>query len=227
MVHVILDSESALTSIGVGLLEQISSQLGGARLQLCENGPQTAKTATYTPVTVAHGTVPIAVCVRTLWGAVELPPTTYAVMPGRDNNMVLFEVATMKELGIDVYPLALDRLRPRAVPVQTGVESPSYLARGVWPYLYGRSRAPMRGRLLRVQRWSAGSIGGPKCPWTLRRTEVPKIVRQRIDSVPQAELKDPSADGAYRLRDTSVCRVDTFRPAWIQRGCSSGYRRRL
>ena len=34
----------------------------------------------------------------------------------------------MKELGLDLYPWALEKLRPRAVPVQTGVESPSFLA---------------------------------------------------------------------------------------------------
>ena len=32
----------------------------------------------------------------------------------------------MKELGLDLYPWALEKLRPRAVPVQTGVESPSF-----------------------------------------------------------------------------------------------------
>ena len=39
-----------------------------------------------------------------------------------------FGMATMKELGLDLYPWALEKLRPRAVPVQTGVESPSFLA---------------------------------------------------------------------------------------------------
>ena len=34
----------------------------------------------------------------------------------------------MKELGLDLYPWALEKLRPRAVPVQTGVESPNFLA---------------------------------------------------------------------------------------------------
>ena len=42
--------------------------------------------------------------------------------------MWLFGMATMKELGLDLYPWALEKLRPRAVPVQTGVESPSFLA---------------------------------------------------------------------------------------------------
>ena len=39
-----------------------------------------------------------------------------------------FGVATIKALGLDLYPWALEKLRPRAVPVQTGVESPNFLA---------------------------------------------------------------------------------------------------
>ncbi|CAM9382136.1 unnamed protein product [Sphacelaria rigidula] len=128
MARVILDSGSALTSIGVGLLKQMFSQFGGAQLQIpLENGSQTAQAATDAPVTVTHKTVPITAGVRTPWGVVGCQPITFAAMPSRD-NVVLFGMATMKELGIDLYPLPLDKLRQRAVPVQTGVENPSYLA---------------------------------------------------------------------------------------------------
>ncbi|CAM9759200.1 unnamed protein product, partial [Sphacelaria rigidula] len=48
-------------------------------------------------------------------------------MPSRD-SVVQFWMATIKELGIDLYPLALEKLRLRAVPVQAGVENHSYLA---------------------------------------------------------------------------------------------------
>ena len=34
----------------------------------------------------------------------------------------------MKKLALDLYPWALEKLRPSAVPVQTGVESPIFLA---------------------------------------------------------------------------------------------------
>ncbi|CAM9686994.1 unnamed protein product [Sphacelaria rigidula] len=86
MARVILDSGSALTSVGVGLLEQMSSQFGGAQLQIpCENGQQTTQTATGAPVTIIHKTVPITVSVRTPWGAVQLQPITFAAMHGRDN----------------------------------------------------------------------------------------------------------------------------------------------
>ena len=78
-------------------------------------------------MTVTHKTVPIEVSVRTPWGAVKVPPITFAVMPGSD-DVVLFGVATMKALGLDLYPWALEKLRPSAVPVQTGVESPNFLA---------------------------------------------------------------------------------------------------
>ena len=52
---------------------------------------------------------------------------TFAVMPGSD-DVVLFGVATMKALGLDHFPWALEKLRPSAAPVQIGVESPSFLA---------------------------------------------------------------------------------------------------
>ena len=128
MARVFLDSGSALPSIGVGLLSRMSSSFGGAALQIpLENGPRAARTATGATVWVTLKTVPIEVSVRTPWGAVNVPPITFAVMPGSD-DVVLFGVATMKALGLDLYPWALEKLRPSAVPVQTGVESPSFLA---------------------------------------------------------------------------------------------------
>ena len=58
-----------------------------------------------------------------------MPPITFAVMPDND-DVVLFGMATMKELGVDIYQLALEKLRPRAVPVQIGMNNPSYLPAG-------------------------------------------------------------------------------------------------
>ena len=58
----------------------------------------------------------------------KVPPITFAVMPGSD-DVVSFGMETMKELGLDLYPWALEKLLPSAVPVQTGVESPSFLLR--------------------------------------------------------------------------------------------------
>ena len=56
-----------------------------------------------------------------------MPPTTFAIMPGRD-DVIIFGLATIKQIGIDLYPLALEKLRPHAVPVQPDVENSSYLA---------------------------------------------------------------------------------------------------
>ena len=78
-------------------------------------------------MTVTHKTVPIEVSLRTPWGAVKVPPITFAVM-SRSADVVLFGMATMKALGLDLYPWAQEKLRPCAAPVQTGVESPSFLA---------------------------------------------------------------------------------------------------
>ncbi|MEM7070087.1 MAG: hypothetical protein AAF478_14510 [Pseudomonadota bacterium] len=85
MARVILDSGSELTSIGEGLVTQMFTQFGEDRLQIpFENGPQTVLTATGLPVKVTHKTVPIAVGLRTPWGAVEMPPITFAVRPGNN-----------------------------------------------------------------------------------------------------------------------------------------------
>lgn len=120
MSSVILDPVSALTSIRVGLLEQIYAQFGGGRLRIpFENGPQTVQTATSAPVTGTYKTVPISVSVHSQWGAVEMPPVTFALMPVRD-NMASFGRATMEELGIDLYPMALEscaRVLCRCKPV--------------------------------------------------------------------------------------------------------------
>ena len=39
----------------------------------------------------------------------------------------ILRMATSNALGIDFYPLALEKLRPRAVPVKTGVKTSSFL----------------------------------------------------------------------------------------------------
>ena len=76
MARAFLDSGSALTSIGVGLLSRMSSSFGGAALQIpVENGPRVARTATGATVSVTHKTVPIKE--RTPWGAVMVPPITF------------------------------------------------------------------------------------------------------------------------------------------------------
>ena len=107
----------------------MSASFGSAGLQIpLENGPRTARTATGANVSVTHKTVPIEVSLRTPWGAAKVPPITFAVVT-RSDDVVLFGVATMKALGLDLYPWALEELRPSAVPVQTGVESPVFLLR--------------------------------------------------------------------------------------------------
>ena len=55
-----------------------------------------------------------------------MPPITFAVRPG-NNNVVVFGRTTVKELGIDLYPMAMGKLRPRAVPVQLVEPSLCYL----------------------------------------------------------------------------------------------------
>ncbi|MEP0580138.1 MAG: reverse transcriptase domain-containing protein [Marinobacter sp.] len=212
MARVILDSGSALTSIGVGLLQQLSSHFGGADLQIpFENGPQQAKTATGVSVMVTHKTVPIAVSVRTPWGAVKLEPITFAVMPGTD-NVVLFGMATMKALGIDVYREALEKLRPRAVPVSTGVETPSYLA---------ARRVTVSVRAFQTE----ATVDAPedkavehlvdRGPDMFMDPEEERTARERAleDSVQQAEQSGLSVGGATRLREILARRVGAFRRA--------------
>lgn len=99
-------SWSAFTSKGVGLPEQMSSQFSGARLQLrVEHGSQTAQTTTGTLVTFNHITVPIAVSVRTPWGAAELPPITFFHCHTRHVQRGLVWHGNDEGLGVDLYPL--------------------------------------------------------------------------------------------------------------------------
>lgn len=212
MARVILDSGSALTSIGIGLLKQLSSHFGGADLRVpFENGPQYAKTATGVSVTVTHKTVPIAVSLRTPWGTVQLEPITFAVMPGTD-DVVLFGMATMKALGVDVYRQALEKLRPLAVPVSTGVETPSYLA---------ARRVTVSVRAFQTE----ATVDDPEDEAVERLVDrgpdmfmdpaEERTARERAleDSVQQAEQSGLSVDGAIRLRDILARRVGAFRRA--------------
>ena len=115
MARLFLDSGSALTSIGAGLLSRMSSSFGGAALQIpLENGPRMARTATGATVLVTHKTVPIEVRVRTPWGAVKVLPITFAVMPRSDDVVV--------RNGHD------EGTRPRSLSVGSGKTTPARYA---------------------------------------------------------------------------------------------------
>ena len=143
MARVILDSGFEITSIGEALVTQMFTQLEEDRLQIpFENGPQTVLTTTGLPVEITLKTVPKPVSLRTPWGAVDMPPITFSVRPG-NNDVVVFGRATMKELGIDLYPMAMEKLRPRAVPVQFRRAIPLLSSRQA--YIFCTSRRVPRG----------------------------------------------------------------------------------
>ena len=126
--------------------------------------------------------------------------------------MWLFGMATMKELGLDLYPWALDKLRPRAVPVQTGVESPSFLAarRVTLPVESFQSEvADDDPADVAVERLVERGADMFMDQMGTRGTRD----RALEDSVQQAEESGLSADGACRLRDVLSRRVDAFRRA--------------
>ena len=208
MARVFLYSGSALTSIGVGLLSRMSPSFGGATLQvLLGSGPRVARTPTVATVTATHKTLPIEVSVRTLWGAVKVPLMTFAVMSGSD-YVVLFGVATMKALGLDLYPWSQEKLRPSAVPVQTGVTSPSFLAAR-------RVTLPVESFQNEVADDAPADVAVERLvekePDMFPMDERGARDRGLEDSVPQAERGALSADGACRLRDILSRRVDIFR----------------
>ena len=190
----------------------MTSSLGGAAPTIpLENGARVTRTATGATVSVTHKTVPIEVSVRTPWGAVNVPPITFAVMPGSD-DVGLFGMATMKALGLDLYPWALEEPRPSAVSVQTGVESQSFLA--------------ARRVTLSIQSFQSKFADDAPADVAVERlvergTDMfmdpmeERGARDRAleDSVQQAEQSGLSADGACRLRDILCRREDVFRGA--------------
>ena len=104
-------------------------EFGGAAQQIpLENGPRAARTATGANVTVTHNTVPIEVSLRTPWRPVKVPPITFAVVPGSD-DVVLFGMATMKALGLDLYPWALEKLRRALCRCRPAWRVPVFLLR--------------------------------------------------------------------------------------------------
>ena len=132
-------------------------------------------------------------------------------MPGSD-DVDLFGMATMKALGLDLYPWALEKLRPSAVPVQTVVESPGFLA----ARLVNLSVQSLQSEVaddasadVAVERLVQ------KGPDMFMDPKEESSARDRAleDSVLQAEQSGLSADGACRLRDVLSRRVDAFRRA--------------
>ena len=108
----------------------------------------------------------------------KVPPITFAVMPGSD-DVVLFVMATMKTSGNDLYPWALEKLRPTAVPLQTGVESPSFLAARRLTLPVESFQSEVADDAPGTSRWSVWSRGGQTCSLTKWVREVPGIERLR------------------------------------------------
>lgn len=138
-----------------------------------------------------------------------MSPVTFAIMPGRD-NAVTFGMATMKELGIDLYPLALETLRSRAVPVQTGLRNHSHLTAG---------RVTVSIRPLKVASEEEIAVDAAVERLVDRRPDVSvdraeergAPERALEERVQQSEHKGQSAGGAYCWRDILARRVDAFR----------------
>ena len=108
--------------------------------------------------------------------------------------------------------MGLEKLRPSAVPVQPGVESPSFLA-ARWVTLPGESiqsevadDAPADVAVERLVEWGPDMFMDPMVERGARH-------RALEDSIQQAEQSGLSADGACRLRDILSRRVDAFRRA--------------
>ena len=116
----------------------------------------------------------------------------------------------MKALGLDLYPWALEKLRPSAVPVQTGRESPSFLAAR-------RVTLPVESFQSKVADDAPADVAVERLvergPDIFMDQMGKKGTRDRAleDSVQQAEQIGLSADGACRLRDILSRRVDAFR----------------
>ena len=129
-------------------------------------------------------------------------------MPGSD-DVVLFGMATMKALGLDIYPWALENLGPSAVPVQTGVESLSFLpARrvtlSVQPFQSEvEDDAPTDVAVERLVERGGDMFLDPMGERGARD-------RALEDGVQQGEQSGLSADGACRLRDILSRRVCAF-----------------
>ena len=114
----------------------------------------------------------------------------------------------MKALGLDLYPWALEKLRPSAVPEQTGVESPSFLdAR--------RVTLSVQSFQSEVADDAPADVAVERLVERGRGTFMERGARDRAleDSVQQAKQSGLSADGARRLRDILSRRVDAFQRA--------------
>ena len=101
----------------------------------------------------------------------------------------------MKPLGLDLYPWALEKLRPSAVPVQTGVESPSFLAARRVTLPVESFQSEVSPADVAVERLVERGLD---LFWMEERGSRDRALQ---DSVQQAEQSDLSADGACRLRD--------------------------
>ena len=115
----------------------------------------------------------------------------------------------MKALGLDLCPWALEKLRPSAVPVQTGVESPSFSCCASGDQSFQSEVANDAPADVAVERLVER---GPDM-FLDQMEERGARDRALEDSVQQVEQSGLGADGACRLRDVLSRRVDAFRRA--------------
>ena len=89
-------------------------------------GTRQAVTASGQKVSVTERTIPLKLALVTPWGPAQLPPISFAIMPG-SGGVLLLGLPTLKNLGINPYERIWDSMQQRVSAPNQGVETPALL----------------------------------------------------------------------------------------------------
>ena len=89
-------------------------------------GARQAITAAGQCATVTQRTIPLQLTMPTPWGSRQVPPISFAIMPGTD-GVVLLGLATMRDLEVDPYAEFWRVTQEKLLASGQGVETPAFL----------------------------------------------------------------------------------------------------
>ena len=123
-VAAILDSGSDISTMSESVAAKLQVAVPDAQIVGPMTDDQYVKMADGKLILVKEKSCPVKTALHTMWGLVVMYPASYAVLPGKEDVVILGSL-TLAALGIDVYDSLGECAHKRNLSVQ-GVELPNF-----------------------------------------------------------------------------------------------------
>ena len=123
-VTTILDSGSGISTMSESVPAKLQPAVPDTQIMATITNDRYVEMVDGKLVLVKQTSCPVRTALHAMWGPVVMNPVSYAILPGKEDVMILGSLP-LAALGIDVYNSLGECVRKRNLSVQ-GVESPNF-----------------------------------------------------------------------------------------------------